>query len=101
MVRVRRSRGGERGVHPLHADHAGAIEAEFAQHPEDRIRGAVADVELDRVAVGPTRGSGPHHHVLDAGGGGEPVGQRSGKGRWAHHAHVQHHEPPGAGPSRT
>jgi hypothetical protein len=80
----------EHGVHPLHADHAGPVQAELAQGPESRIGGTVTDVELHRVPIGPARGPGPHHHVLDSGGGGEPVGQLLGEGGRAHRADVQH-----------
>ena len=45
--------------------------------------------------------SGPHHHVLDPGGSGEPGLQLPGEGCWAQHADVQHYEVPAAGPSRT
>jgi len=79
---------GERGVHPLHADHAGPVQAELAQAGEDRIGGAVVDVELHRVPIGPARGPGPDQHVLDSGSGNEPAGQLFGDGRRAHHADV-------------
>ena len=42
----------------------------------------------------------PHHHVLDPGGSGEPVGPLPGEGRRAHHADVPHHVVPAARPSR-
>ena len=79
-----------------------AFEAELAEGGEHGISGPVADVELDRVAIGPTRGPGPHHHVL--GPGGAAAGRSASfpvRAAGLTHADVPHHAVPAARPSRT
>jgi hypothetical protein len=85
---------GERGVNPIHADRADPIQAEAPQVPEHRVGDPVVHIELDRVTVWPGGRAGMNHQVLNAGGGGQPVGKPPGEGRRAHHPDVQHPSPP-------